>query len=114
MDGQAAPKKAIAVGKIRVDWVSCLLREQIFPRRCLKYLEFEDISRNCMSKYDRSKLFPFSAHLRPIIEKGHIAKECNAYPKCLLCSEKQESNIVHITGSYKCPAFKKAISAYHK
>lgn len=98
----AAPK-LLQKGKIKVGWSVCALR--IVPRvakqmeRCFKCWAFGHQARNCDGP-DRSK------SCRKCGEDGHYASECTKPPRCVLC--KKEDGNDHMTGGFKCPAYKKA------
>ncbi|CAD7080111.1 unnamed protein product [Hermetia illucens] len=96
-----AAKKAIAVGKVRIGWVVCRLREQSPVHKCDKCWQVGHIAKACTSSQDRSNL------CRKCGEQGHLAKDCNGMPKCVFCVEAKSSDSAHIAGSSKCPVFRK-------
>lgn len=91
----------IAAGHIRVGWVRCRIRERISPTQCFRCLEYGHLARSCKNAIDRTNV------CRRCSESGHIAKTCTAQPKCAICDTKAGS--AHATGSYQCPAYKKAV-----
>lgn len=90
-------------GKIRIGWVICRIREAVKPVKCFKCFEFGHLAQKCRSENDRSKLCINCG------KEGHIAKQCKNDPKCVLCSEEAVGGNKHATGSWKCPAYKKAL-----
>ena len=95
--------KVLEVGKVRIGWVSCRIREKIQIIRCFKCHGFGHLSWNCRSGADRSKF------CRRCGEEGHFAKSCQKDSKCMLCDETAEGCSKHTTGSYRCPAYQKAL-----
>ncbi|KAI8117567.1 Gag polyprotein [Lucilia cuprina] len=76
-------QKALKLGKLKIGWSVCRVRQPIVLKRCFKCLEFGHIANSCKSSFDRSKL------CRKCGEENHIAKDCtseakymNNYPLC--------------------------------
>ncbi|XP_065088382.1 uncharacterized protein LOC135709872 [Ochlerotatus camptorhynchus] len=69
--------------------------------RYFKCMNFGHQARNCKGP-DRSEL------CRKCGEKGHVAKDCLKQPRCMLC--RKEDGNGHKTGSFRFPAYKKAIA----
>lgn len=95
--------KVLEVGKVRIGWVSCRIREKIELTRCFKCHGYGHRSWNCRSEADRSKL------CRRCGEEGHFAKTCQKDSKCMLCDEATKGCSKHVTGSGKCPVYQKAL-----
>ena len=91
--------KAIAVGKIKVGWSVCSLRVFSPPLACYRCLEPGHKSHECKG-LDRSK------NCRRCGGLGHLMRDCQKPPECMLCPKGVGSN--HITGSSNCPVFKGA------
>ena len=91
--------KAIAVGKIKVGWSVCSLRVFNPPLACYRCLEPGHRSHECKGQ-DRSK------NCRRCGGWGHLMRDCQKPPECMLCPKGVGSN--HFTGSSMCPAFKGA------
>lgn len=72
--------KVTAVGRINVGWLVCLLSMYAPPVAWAS------------KGLDRNKLH------RRCGEEGHIAREYNSAPKCLICT----ANKGHMTGGPKC------------
>ncbi|KAL7728639.1 hypothetical protein ACLKA6_012630 [Drosophila palustris] len=85
-------RKALNVGRLKVGWVNCRLRERVSLTRCFKCLEFGHMARQCKSEVDRSDM------CRRCGLKGHIAKDCEREPQCMLCKDTQK-DAKHIAGS---------------
>lgn len=100
----AAAQKALQIGKLKIGWSICRVREPVILKRCFRCLEFGHIAGACKSSYDRSKL------CRKCGEANHIAKDCTSKTRCMFCVTNKEEETGHIAGSVKCPVFKKALS----
>lgn len=100
--------KMIKVGHLRVGWVRCRVRERLAPTRCYKCLDFGHTASHCASTTDRTGLC-----LRCGL-KGHMAKNCSAKPKCLICKPDEKGGNDHATGCFQCPAYKRAKSLQPK
>jgi hypothetical protein len=103
----AKARKLCEQGKIRIGWTVCRIQMQPRLKRCYKCSEFGHIAANCKSTTDNSgKCYKCGL-------PGHKAKGCENPPKCLLCTKDTVSGnrkqADHITGSFKCPAYKEAI-----
>lgn len=97
-------KKALSLGKIRIGWSICRLREVVSLKKCYKCLEFGHIATGCKNNVDRSKL------CRKCGGENHIAKNCTKEPECMFCKSNGEKDLKHVAGSFKCPVFKKALN----
>lgn len=97
-----AAKQLIEIGKVRIGWVVCRIREKLNPTKCYKCMEFGHIAKTCKSSSDWSK------HCLRCGKSGHIAKLCNEEPKCLLCQGKEGIDNNHLTGSRRCPSYQRA------
>ncbi|XP_037826925.1 uncharacterized protein LOC119614903 [Lucilia sericata] len=97
----ALAQKALEMGKLKIGWSVCRVRETIVLKCCFRCLEFGHISSSCNSSVDRSKL------CRRCGEANHFAKE----PKCMFCVANNHLETGHMAGSSKCPVFKKALSS---
>lgn len=94
--------KLLEIGKIRIGWVFCRVREKIAPRRCYKCLNFGHTAGRCKGQND------YSGRCLRCGEDGHKIKTCSKSPKCLLCKD-TESISNHVTGSVICPQYKRAL-----
>lgn len=91
----------LKVGKLRIGWVQCKLREKLFPTRCFQCLDYGHVAIMCKSATNRS------AECIRCGGKGHKVKECKATPKCSLCGPNSENG--HPTGGRNCPVYKNAL-----
>lgn len=94
-------KKILAVGKVKIGWTYCRVREATKPKSCFRCFDYGHLAKDCKGE-DRSKL------CRKCGEGGHIAKNCDKEPSCMICSTK-DKKAPHITGSSKCPKFRSSM-----
>lgn len=101
-----AAKKVTNLGKLRVGWVICRVRELLKPLKCYKCWRYGHIARNCSNTVDRSKSCIKCG------KEGHKAYTCTAEPCCILCSGEGDKEVgKHAAGSSRCPEYKKAYQA---
>lgn len=101
-----AAKKVTKVGKLRIGWAICRVRELLKPMKCYKCWQYGHIARNCNSSVDRSKSCIKCG------KDGHKADKCTAEPCCILCSGGNvNEDVKHFAGSSRCPEYKKAYQA---
>ncbi|KAK9701257.1 Zinc knuckle [Popillia japonica] len=110
----------VKLGRVKIDWVSCRIRERITIIRCYKCLEFGHASRVCQG-LDRSNLCLNcnqpghkakdckEAHYCPTCRPGHKAKDCKEAHYCPTCSSGD-----HRADTTKCPKFRQMMSAQRK
>lgn len=101
-------RKALMVGKIRIGWVICRIREQVTLKKCYRCLEFGHFASKCTNTQDRSNM------CRRCGETGHIAKNCTNKPECMLCKHLEYTDVNHVAGSGRCMVFKKALNKTRK
>lgn len=89
--------KLLQLSKIRIGWTICRVREMIKLTYCYKCWQYGHIARTCKEE-DRSLCCLKCG------TKGHKIGNCRENPQCMLCTEDRN----HVTGSWKCAAYKKA------
>lgn len=99
--------KILLVGKIKIGWTVCKLRELIRPLKCFKCLDFGHIAKDCTNN-DRSD------RCRRCGGTGHQAKDCAKLPSCMLCKGVDGVALEHISGSSRCPAYRRALNRARK
>ncbi|CAB0028343.1 unnamed protein product [Trichogramma brassicae] len=77
--------KAIKLGRIRVGWVNCRIREKNEVRRCYRCWEPGHMAARCRGP-DRKSC------CRRCGQEGHMAKICQNVPSCLLCRDSPTRN----------------------
>ncbi|KAL7725623.1 hypothetical protein ACLKA6_005682 [Drosophila palustris] len=97
-------KSLVDLGKIRIGWAVCRIKPVLQPKRCFRCQEYGHYAANCTSEEDRK-----GACFR-CGEKGHEARSCSKPPKCQLCIKKGEKSLDHSMGSFRCPAYREALS----
>ncbi|KAL7725631.1 hypothetical protein ACLKA6_005690 [Drosophila palustris] len=94
----ALAKALLQVGKLKIGWTRCQVRERISQRRCYRCLEFGHLANRCTSTVDRTGLC-----LRCGVN-GHKAASCSSEPKCFHCMENNRQDCNHFAGSKRCPS----------
>ena len=97
-----AARRALSVGRVKIGWTMCRLREYVRPKSCFRCLGFGHLAKDCKG-VDRSKM------CRRCGGEGHIAKTCTIQPRCLLCDKTGDQSQQHITGSSSCPKYRNAM-----
>lgn len=95
-------KKLLLLGKAKIGWTVCPIREKRELMKCFKCLEYGHIAKLCRNE-DRSKL------CRRCGKADHIAKDCINEPACMFCIKNNAKETGHIAGSGRCPILKKAL-----
>lgn len=101
-------RKALELRRIKIGWSICRLKETITVTKCFRCLEYGHTVRFCGSKIDRSN------RCRKCGEEGHFARACTSEARCILCNARGAEDLRHVTGSFKCPVFRKALSEGNK
>lgn len=91
-------EKLVKDGIIRVGVVNCTVEKRIKVTKCRRCWSYEHTATECTGT-DRSK-FCYKCG-----KDGHAAKDCTDEVACPICQTKG-----HITGSGKCPAFRRALN----
>lgn len=93
----------LKVGKLRIGWIMCRIREKTPVKRCFRCFGFGHFARECKGP-DRSKL------CRLCGKEGHFARECKGQPLCAACNDRNEpGGAQHILGSSKCGSYRRGI-----
>ena len=95
-------KAALKLGKIRIGWSICRLREYSLIPRCFRCFNLGHMARKCCNPTDRSSLCTRCG------TGGHVAKICTNAPKCMLC--KGDHSIL----STKCPKYLEMMTSLKK
>lgn len=99
------PKKLLPeilkIGRIKIGWVSCRIRERNEPLSCFKCFEYGHRAAECKNNIVRENL------CKNCGGEGHIAKNCRNKAKCAICTEKNLRSD-HGIGSFSCPAYQEA------
>lgn len=97
----------LRVGKIKIGWSICRVREKFTPKKCYRCLGFGHLAFSCKEP-DRSKM------CRRCGQEGHFAKNCKKPFKCMLCSREDLPPANHATGGTSCPAYRRALPNHRR
>ncbi len=95
-------KTALKVGKIKVGWSVCRLREYSPIPRCYRCFHLGHMARKCCNPIDRSSLCTRCG------AGGHVAKSCTNDPSCMFCKG------AHTVLSTTCPKYLEMLKALGK
>lgn len=87
------------LGRIKIGWVLCRVRERIQVTKCFRCFGFGHIATNCKGP-DRSNL------CRKCGKEDHQSKDCSREPHCVVCHENKMPG-GHVIGSSSCESFKR-------
>lgn len=87
----------VKIGRIKVGWVNCRVKERIEVVRCFRCLDFGHRVSGCKGP-DRSNICVKCG------QEGHKARSCNNTQYCSYCKTSE-----HRTDSTRCPYFRKLI-----
>ena len=87
-------RSLLGLGKLRVGWLNCRIREHVEVSRCFRCQGYGHVSRGCTLPGWRCG------------GASHVAKECKAQPKCLTCADRGEKDVAHASGSGSCTIFR--------
>lgn len=100
-----AVANTLVASKLRIGYVNCRVRLKYMVKKCYQCQGFGHTRLECTQE-DRSNLCWTCGN------EGHKSKECESPPKCFLC--KNEPSADHITGSFRCGAYKRALEDQKK
>ncbi|XP_070136104.1 uncharacterized protein [Drosophila bipectinata] len=90
-------KVIIAVGKVKVGWSVCHMKEKEVVARCYRCLGMGHIASACKSSNDRSGCCYRCG------DTDHRAATCKKDPRCFSCEDKGRKDVRHQAGSRSCP-----------
>lgn len=94
---RASAAVLLGLGRLRVGWVSCRLRELVSPDRCFNCLAFGHLSRDCKK--------PRETCCFRCGKGGHFRRDCKEeVANCYICKERG-----HAAESMACPEYKRLV-----
>lgn len=95
---EEAAQKLLSMGKVKIGWLRCRVREQIDILRCYRCWETGHTATKCEGP-DRTKLCLRCGR------EGHMAKNCKEARYCPICSQQG-----HRADTGGCPHYKRALA----
>ena len=99
---EADATRLLQLGKIRIGWVACRIREHAEVARCLRYLGYGHGSWGCCNPVRKNACWRCG-------DTGHLARSCKARPRCLTCLDRGDKDIAHVSGGSSCPVFQEGL-----
>ena len=101
---ERSARKLLNIGKLKIGWTYCRVRERAVVTRCFKCFGYGHVARNCEGP-DRRKL------CYRCMGADHKAKLCTAKECCVLCLERgiDQTELDHIPGSGKYKVYREAL-----
>ena len=94
--------RLLRLGKIRIGWVACCIREHAEVARCFRCLGYGHGSQGCRNPDRKNACWRCGA-------TGNLARICKATPRCLTCLDRGDKEIAHVSGGGSCPIFRKEL-----
>ena len=89
----------LGLGKLRVGWVNCRIREHVEVDGCFRCQGYGHVARYCTLPGRKDACWRCGG-------ASHVAKECKASPWRLNCADRGEEDYAHASGSGSCPIFR--------
>ena len=96
---EADARSLLGLGRLRVGWVNCRIREHVEVARCFRCQGYGHVSRGCTLPARKDACWRCRG-------ASHVAKECKASPRCLTYTDRGEKDVAHASGSGSCPIFR--------
>lgn len=88
--------------KLRIGYVNCRVRAVVEVKKCFRCQEYGHIRSECTGPERNNQCWKCG-------EDGHKSSDCAKPPKCWLCSDETSND--HPSGSFRCPAYRRAREA---
>ena len=95
---EADAQSLLGLGRLRVGWVNCRIRENVEVARCFRCQRYGHVSRGCALPDRKDTCWRCG-------RASHVAKECKAPPRCLTCTDRGKKDVAYASGSGSCPIF---------
>ena len=99
---EADATRLLQIGKIRIGWVACCIREYAEVTRGFRCLGYGHGSRGCSNPDRRNSCWRCGV-------AGHMVRSCKATPRCLKCLDRGDKDVAHVSGGGSCPVFREEL-----
>ena len=96
---EADARSLLGLGRPRVRWVNCRIREHVEVARCFRCQGYGHVSPGCMLPGRKDACWRCGT-------ASHVVKECKAPPRCLTCADRGEKDVAYASGSDSCTIFR--------
>ena len=96
---EADARSLLGLGRLRVEWVNCRIREHVEVAWCFRCQGYGHVPRGCTLPGRKDACWRCGG-------TSHVATECKASPRCLTCTDRSEQDVAHASGSGSCPIFR--------
>ena len=99
---EADAARLLQLGKLRIGWVACRIREHVEVARCFRCLGYGHGSRGCSNLDRKNACWRCGG-------TGHLARSCKALTRCLTCVDRGDKDAAHVSGCGSCPVFREEL-----
>ena len=99
---EAHAARLLQLGKVRIGWVACRIRENAETARCFWCLSYGHGNRGCGNPDRKNTCWRCGT-------TGHLARSCKAPPRCLTCLDRGDKEIAHVSGGGSYPVFREEL-----
>ena len=92
-------RSLLELGKLRVRWVYCRIREHVVVAQGFRCQVYGHVSRGCTLPGIKDACWRCGG-------ASHVGQECKEPPRCLTCADRGEKYLAYASGSGSCPIFR--------
>ena len=97
---EADAARLLQLSKVRIERVECRIRKHVEFAKCIRCFGYGHGSRGCSNPDRKDACWRCGT-------TGHLARNCKAQPRCLVCSDRGDKDVAHVSGIGFCLVFRK-------